>query len=267
MNKRDFMTKDGHNAVNRIANILEFLAVNKEGATFSEICCNFLIPKSSLHSLLYALCKRRFVSYNKNKRKYFLGDQLFTLGKEYGANSNLLGLINEELVKLTDKVKETCLFGVLVGNEVLYLLKQNPESMIYVTARPGFRLKAYGTAIGKALLSQFDKTELETLYPGGLEPLTTNTIKDIDELYAQLCRAKEDGFYYEREESSLHLRCIARAIFFRQKVTAALSVPFPVFEDIQEKRKVHIIKENLVVTQRSIEDIIAAKEQDWIYSN
>jgi DNA-binding IclR family transcriptional regulator len=259
------VANDDHNTVNRVADILEFLPTNKGGSTFSEIAKELSIPKSSLHPVLRTLCKRRLVFFREYEQRYFLGDKIFSLGTEYGTNSNLLNLLDDELAVLAKNVSETCQFGVLAGNEVLYLLKQNPASMIYIASRPGFRLKAYGSAIGKALLSQFDKSELMKLYPDGLEPITENTIKDVHELYAQLCSAKQEEFFYEKEESSPHVQCIAVPIFYQQRVIAAISVAFPVFEAGETPEKIQIIRENLALARQKSEGIISRNRKDWIY--
>ncbi|GHT02043.1 IclR family transcriptional regulator [Synergistales bacterium] len=257
------MAKDNHSAVNRVADILEYVAVHKEGATFSDVTRDLAIPKSSLHPLIHTLCKRQFVHFKENEQRYFLGNRIFYLAIEYGGNASSLNMINDVLLDLAQSVGETCYFGVLSGNEILYLLKQVANS-IQVTARPGYRLKAYASAIGKALLSQFDKDELLLLYPDGLEPITKNTIVDVDKLYQQLSEARDDGFFYEKEESSAHVQCIATPIFYQKKIMAALSIAFPVFNDTQNPQKLQINKENLVLARRRIEEIIARNREDWV---
>ncbi|GHS89479.1 hypothetical protein AGMMS49957_12810 [Synergistales bacterium] len=76
------MAKDNHSAVDRVADILEYLAAHKEGATFSEVTRDLVIPKSSLHPLIHTLCKRQFVHFKENEQRYFLGDKTFSLGNE-----------------------------------------------------------------------------------------------------------------------------------------------------------------------------------------
>ena len=259
------MAKDDHNAVDRVANILEYVAACKGGSTFSEIMRSLSIPKSSLHPLVRTLCKRRFLHYKEKEQRYLLGDRVFSLGTEYGNNAGLLGLINDALAELANNVRETCYFGVLAGNEVLYLLKQVSSNPIQVTARPGYRLKAYASAIGKSLLSQFDKDELLLLYPDGLPAITENTVVDVDKLCSQLAEGKERGFFYEREESSKHIQCVAMPVFFQQKITAALSIAFPVFTDPPDPKQIRRNKEKLAMTCCQVEELIARHKGEWMY--
>jgi DNA-binding IclR family transcriptional regulator len=259
------MPKDDHNAAGRVADILEYVAAQSGGATFSEIMRGLSIPRSSLHPLVHTLNKRRFLHYRENEQRYFLGDRIFSLGTEYGGGTGLLGMINDVLMELSRNVGETCYFGVLSGNEVLYLLKQVTSSPIQVTARPGYRLKAYASSIGKSLISQFDKDALLRLYPDGLEPVTENTITDIDELYSQLSEGKEKGFFYEREESSAHVQCVAMPVFWQGKIMAAMSVAFPVFSDVFDHKKIEFNKEQLFQARQKVEALIARHRAEWIY--
>ena len=259
------MTKDGHNTVNRVADILEYVAAYKEGSAFSEIMRALSIPKSSLHPLVHTLCKRRFLHYREKEQRYFLGDRIFSLGTEYGNNAGLLGLINDALTELANDVRETCYFGVLAGNEVLYLLKQVSASPIQVTARPGYRLKAYASAIGKSLLSQFDRDELLLLFPDGFIPVTENTVTDVDKLCRQLTEGREKGFFYEREESSVHIQCVAMPVLCQQKITAAVSVAFPIFTDPPDQEQIRRNKEKLALARRQVEELIARHRGEWMY--
>ncbi|GHV37527.1 IclR family transcriptional regulator [Synergistales bacterium] len=259
------MAKDDHNAVDRIADILEYVATHKEGATFSEVMRSISIPRSSLHPLIHTLCKRQFLYYKENERRYFLGDKIFSLSIEYRNNIDVLNMIDVMLAELAKNVDATCYFGVLAGNEVLYLLRQIVMSPIQIIVRPGYRLKAYAASIGKALLSQFNKDELTLLYPDGLEPITKNTVADIDKLYLQLSRGKEEGVFYEKEESAIHVQCVAAPVCYQQKVIAALSIAFPVFDDTQNHEKIQFNKENLLLTKQKVEDIIAKNGMSWIY--
>jgi DNA-binding IclR family transcriptional regulator len=261
------MAKGNHNAASRIADILEYVATQSGGATFSEIVRGLSIPKSSLHPLVHTLHKRRFLHYRENEQRYFLGDQIFSLGTAYDGGTGLMRMINDVLAELSRNVGETCYFGVLAGNEVLYLLKQVTSSPIQVTARPGYRLKAYASAIGKSLISQFEKEDLLRLYPDGLESVTQNTVTDMEKLYSQLSEGREKGFFYEREESSAHVQCVAMPVLWQQKMVAAMSVAFPVFTDTLDIGKIDFNKEKLMQARQKVEELIARHRSEWVYGD
>lgn len=261
------MPQNEHRTVDRVVDILEYLAANKEGVSFSEISRALSMPKSSLHPVIHTLCRRRLLHYRDDVQKYVLGDLTFSLGSSYVADSSLLNKMDELLAELTLKTNETCHFGVLAGNEVLYLLKQSPSSPVHVAARSGYRLQAHCSAIGKALLSQFDREELMGLFPGGLKALTENTITDFDALCRQLEEIRATGFGYENEESSRHVQCLSTPLACRGKIVAAVSVAFPVFYSRQNTDKADRIKEHLVEIRKKMESLIAGNIGEWIYGN
>jgi DNA-binding IclR family transcriptional regulator len=261
------MAYDEHRTVDRVVSILELLANNSEGISFSEISRILSMPKSSLHPVLHTLCKRRLVHFKTKEQKYVLGDLMFSLGSNYVADSSLLNKVDGLLSLLTEESGETCHFGVLSGNEVLYLLKQSPASPVHVAARSGYRLGAYCTAIGKALLSQFSKEELFALYPNGLKPITPHTVEDVDSLWLQLEEIRKNGWGYEKEESSIHVQCLSAPVFCQQKIIAATSVAFPIFQFNEETEKMQFIRKCLANTCRKIEDVISQNIADWIYGS
>jgi DNA-binding IclR family transcriptional regulator len=254
-----------HRTVDRVVDILELLAKNSEGISFSEISRSLSMPKSSLHPVLHTLCARRIAHCKVKEQKYVLGDLMFSLGSNYVADSSLLNKVDNLLSRLAEESGETCHFGVLSGNEVLYLLKQSPASPIHVAARSGYRLGAYCTAIGKALLSQFDKEDLLALYPDGLEPVTPHTVEDVEALCRQLEEIRKNGWGYEKEESSIHVQCLSTPVVCQERIVAAVSVAFPIFQIHEETEKMQFIKKCLANTRRKIEDVISQNIADWIY--
>lgn len=261
------MSEGNHRTTERVLEVLEILAKhnNIEGLSFSDISRELGIPKGSLHPLLLTLCKRNYVVLSKYDQKYHIGEALFTLGRSYISGSDLISQIEEVMEQVVRETKETCFVGVLSGKEAFYLLKKNAPGSLQVTAVPGYRLPAYCTGLGKALLSEKGLEELKAMYPDGLTQITSHTVKDVDTLYEQLKRVKETGFSYEREESSSHIQCIARPLRISGRIVAAISVAFPVF--YQEETEHSQIKECLSKKALMIEEIINRNPGKWIYSD
>ncbi len=260
------MNELNHRTTERILEVLELLAQNnKEGLSFSDISRELEIPKGSLHPLLSTLCNRKYIVFNKSNQRYYIGESLFALGRSYINDSNILNQIDEVMESLTQEVHATCFLGVLSGNEVFYLLKKNAPGSLQVTAIPGYRLPSYCTGLGKAIISDKERDDLKAMYPDGLKPITQHTITDFDELYAQLLDIRKTGFSYEREESSVHIQCIARAIRINNKIVAAISVAFPVF--IDNEVEINQIKKGLLKNAILVEEIINKDTSKWIYSD
>ncbi|MCI8659806.1 MAG: IclR family transcriptional regulator [Eubacterium sp.] len=259
------MNEGNHRTTERILDVLEITAQNsREGLSFSDISRKLEIPKGSLSPLLSTLCNRRFLYLNKKNQKYYIGESLFSLGRCYVDNSNILNRIDDVMKQLSMEVQATCFMGVLSDGEVFYLMKKNAPVNLQVTAIPGYRLPAYCTGLGKALIAEKTIEEIKAMYPEGMKKITENTITDFQILDGQLEKVRETGFSYEREESSPYIQCIACPIKLKGKTIAAVSVAFPIM--IDGRREKEKIKESLRNNALIIERIISQDSDKWIYS-
>ena len=148
----------------------------------------------------------------------------------------MLDYVRSQLKELVDIVGETCYCGVLADGLVLYLEKVDSPQPLRMLTNTGKRLPAYASSIGKALLMDKTEQELLEIYPNGLMPLTANTITDISQLSEQLTLARRDGYAWEIEESTEHIRCFAVPIRKHGRIVAAISVAIPLFRYQEEKR-------------------------------
>ena len=100
---------------------------------------------------------------------------------------------------------------------------------LHATANPGSRSMYHCTALGKAMLAQWDESMRRTLYRlSGLPPLTPHTITDIDTLEAHLSQVTALGYAIDLEENAVGVTCIGASILNGfGEVAAAVSVTGP----------------------------------------
>ena len=163
------------------------------------------IPKSTLLPILQTMTQSRYLAKDDSDR-YVLGMALLgaaaAAGKIYAPEKCIKVCLKE----LVEEFDETCYYGVLEGNQVLYVQKVESRQPLRMLTAMGHKLPAYATGIGKALLTDHTKQQLEALYPKGLAPLTEKTVRNIPSLAAQLTQARADGYAWEIEESTEHIR-------------------------------------------------------------
>ena len=118
--------------------------------------------------------------------------------------------------------------GVLVGQDVHYLLKEEGHAIISIISDVGHHLPAHVTGLGKALLSGLTDDEVRQLYAGyRFFPYMPNSIMDLDTLIAALQDIRSAGIAYESEESTAEIG----------QVKAAISVTTPKFRYTDEKKQ------------------------------
>jgi DNA-binding IclR family transcriptional regulator len=229
-----------HNPTLRVTEVLNYLSKSASPMRLSDISRELNMPKSTLVPILQTLVSCQYIGKDGADR-YFPGFALLALGtaarNAYGPSK----FMKEHLKNLVEKFNETCYYGVLEGNDVLYLEKIDSPQPLRILTEIGRRLPAYATGLGKALLMEKTKEELQNLYHENMKPLTANTITDPDILYAQLQKAKTLGYTWEMEESTAHIRCFAVPVRQNGNICGAVSIAIPVFR-YQETEKESIIQ-------------------------
>lgn len=257
------MAKKNHRSTSRILDVLELISENANGYSLTEICEAIDAPKSSMSPILHTLLDREFLSFDKDKKKYYIARMAFQVGNSYLENLDIIDEIEKELQNIVNVCEETAHFGILVDGDVFYLKKIDSPKSIRMISTVGKKIPAYGTAIGKSLLIDYSLSDLKKLYPDGLHALTESTITDLNILEKQLKKARIEGFTYEIEESNQYIRCISMPLRNKEKVIAGLSVAIPVFRYTEEKAT--LIENLLSNAKDKIETIL--KNVDTNFSN
>lgn len=224
-----------HQPTMRVLQILELIAKNGKEKRLSDISRELGIPKSTLLPILQTLCHEHYLSQDDVGR-YQAGTALFSLSAGISDSFPILKYIHAQLESLVRTIGETCYFGIPDGGDVLYLDKVDSPQPLRMLTSIGHKLPAYATGIGKALLTGMSEDDLMAIYPDGLKPLTQKTITDPSILAEQLGQAVIDGFTWEIEESTPHVRCFAVPVRKYGQIIAAISVSIPIFRYQQESK-------------------------------
>lgn len=246
--------KEEHKPTKRVLDILDILATTTKGMTLTEIAKAIDSPKSTLHPIIQTMVQKKYIFFDENTYRYFIGIKTFCIGSAYTNNLNLLDIIKDEMKYVVKKTNEICQLGILNKDKVLYIAKVDSERAIRIISNVGKEFPAYCTALGRALLCNETLEKLKELYPEGLKKYTKNTISDFEELYKELEKVKKDSIAIEYSEIMDDLVCIAIPLVRNKKIIAAMSVSIPSFRVNNEKIKE--IKETLLQSKEKIETIL-----------
>jgi IclR family transcriptional regulator, KDG regulon repressor len=236
-------------AIERANLVLNLIAREPAQLRLIDISKSLEINKSSMYSLLNTLEALGWIVKEKGDT-YSLGPSLGALSAAYFRQFNILQSFYLESAKSVKKVNENIQLGILDGRNVIYLAKEEGNSPVRLVTDPGMNFPAYASAIGKIQLSQHNYDQLEQLYPEKqLERKTSNTVKDIDELWKQLESAKGQGYICEEEEGAVGFFCVAAPVFnYENRIIAGVS--FTMLENSWETKKDIACKEIVDLAQR-----------------
>ena len=142
----------------RVFRIFELLEQSPEGLTNKEVSSLLGFAPSSTLALLQTMEENGYLSADEQKR-YYLGGRLMSLGAVAASRIDLNKIGTPYLKKLMQTVEETCFLGVLSGDEIVYIAKENCERTITTNASIGSRKPVYCTGLGKAFLAFLPEKE------------------------------------------------------------------------------------------------------------
>lgn len=194
----------------------------------TDLCEETGINKSSMFSLLRTMETLGWVVKDAGER-YVLGAGISYYNTVYNdslkQNMNLVERFLAESVQSVGAVGETFQLSVLDRDEIIYLAKQEGQSLVRLESSPGMRFPAHATAMGKMMLALLPEEELERRYPGKMLPaVTSRTLTDWSEFTAALAEIRKTGYALDQEEIIQGISCVAAPVLDASgKAVAAVS--------------------------------------------
>lgn len=209
----------------RVFRIFELLEQSPEGLTNKEVSSLLGFAPSSTLALLQTMEENGYLLVDEQKR-YYLGGRLMSLGALAASRIDLNKIGTPYLLKLMQTVEETCFLGVLSGDEIIYIAKENCERTITTNASIGSRKPVYCTGLGKAFLTFLpEKESTEIIDRIELKPFTEHTITDKAKLKEEIAEYRAQGYAVDDQEIEQGLWCMAVPIYDNTgHMKAAISV-------------------------------------------
>lgn len=190
-------------------------ALAREGAvTLTELALRIGMPPSSAHRLLVTMQKHGIVEFDEAAQTWAIGVEAFRIGSAFVNRTNLVEAGREVLRRLMEETGETANLAIADDGFVVFLSQVESHNPIRAFFLPGERGHLHASGIGKALLAELPRRDVEqTLQKMGLPKFTPKTITSPDPLFADLETTRERGWSFDDEERHSGMRCVAAAIF------------------------------------------------------
>lgn len=143
---------------------------------------------------------------------YRLGIALMEIGQRTWWQRVLRDTALPFLEYLSEATGRTANLGVLDGTDVVYLEKLPGANVDVHIARPGARLPAHSTGLGKTLLAFSPRTAVREAIAGGLTRTGPRTITGSRRLLTELDRVRARQVAFDAEESAPGMFCVAAPI-------------------------------------------------------
>ncbi len=200
-------------ALDRGLTLLRALA--KEGSVIlTDLALRVGMPPSSAHRVLATLQKHGFVEFDESTQKWAIGVEAFRVGSSYLVRSNLVEAARKVMRRLMEETGETANLAITDDGDVVFISQVETHNPIRAFFRPGTRVHMHASGIGKALLANLPRKEIEKiLQKTGLPEFTPKTLTSPDALFADLEDTRNRGWSFDDEERYSGMRCVAAAIY------------------------------------------------------
>lgn len=200
-------------ALDRALDLLKLLAEIDE-ANLTEISLRTGMAPSTAHRLLMTLQHHGIVDFDEPSQCWTVGVEAFRIGSSFMRRSRVTEAGRPVMRELMAASGETANMACLDDGDVVFLSQVETHEPIRAFFRPGTRGPMHASGIGKALLAQMPRAQIEQLLQKkGLQSFTGKTLSSPDALFKDLTLTLERGWSIDDEERTIGMRCIAAPIF------------------------------------------------------
>ncbi len=202
-------------ALEEASRVLITLARNNAGKmTLTQIRREVGIHNSKAFSILNTLQKFGFVQKDPLTKTYSLGMGLIFLSQKVLDTLDLREVASPFLGRLSSGTNSTAFLGLISGNYVYVVAKDEGSQTVAVTFRIGQRFPLFWGTHGKAILAFLPEGERKQILASGrLSFRSQGEPIDSRDLEKELILCRKSGYAVDLDETKIGIRSVAAPVF------------------------------------------------------
>ncbi len=189
--------------------------LSQEGqVSLTNLALTVGMPPSSAHRVLITLQKHRLVEFDASTQEWMIGIEAFRIGSAYLVRTNLVEASRQTIRRLMEATGETANIAIADDSDVVFVSQVETHNPIRAFFRVGTRSHMHTSGIGKALMADMARAEVEKiLQQKGLPQFTPKTLTSPQALFEDLEVIRKRGWSLDDEERHSGMRCVAASIY------------------------------------------------------
>src|SRR5881394_264424 len=176
--------------------------------TLSDLARAAELPRATARRILFTLAHGGFVA--TDGKLFTLTPHVLTLAGAFLRSSQVVTVLQPVLDRIATSAQEISSLAVLDGDDVVFIARGSPARVFSTGLDIGYRLPAFCTSVGRAMLGQFDDAELASRLPKmRREPMTAQTVTDPKLLLAAIVADRGKGYSLVDREAEPGFRSIS----------------------------------------------------------
>lgn len=192
--------------------ILDCFGPSSPELAVTDVARRLGIAKSTVSRVMKTMTGRGMTEQSEESRRYSVGPLPLRLGQLYRARMQTLDLVAAATERLANETGFTGYVGVLDGADVVILRMTQGGYPVRIVLEPGYRVAAFATAMGRALLAQEADTVLRAMLPSVLTYKPTGLRITLPQLLRDLATFRRQGFVQVSETTFPGIRAVGAAV-------------------------------------------------------
>jgi IclR family pca regulon transcriptional regulator len=195
-------------SLDRGLRLLQVFGETSGPMTLSDIARAAALPRATARRILFTLAHGGYVS--TDGKLFSLTPHVLTLAGAYLRSNQVVAVLQPVLDRVAIAAQEISSLAVLDGDDVVFIARGSPARLFSAGLDIGYRLPAFCTSVGRAMLGQFEDAELaKRLKAMRREALTPQTITDPRRVLAAIVADRAQGYSLVDREAEPHFRSIS----------------------------------------------------------
>src|SRR5260370_5985037 len=180
-------------SLDRGLRLLQKFGTTSGPMTLSDLARAAALPRATARRILFTLERAGFVA--TDGKLFTLTPHVLTLAASFLRSSQVVTVLQPVLDRIAASAQEISSLAVLDGDDVVFIARGSPARMFSAGLDIGYRLPAFCTSVGRAMLGQFEDAELAAkLKAMRREALTPHTVTDPQKLLAAISADRKQGY-------------------------------------------------------------------------
>ena len=176
--------------------------------TLSDIARAADLPRATARRILFTLEHGGFVA--SDGKLFMLTPHVLTLAGSFLRSNQVVTVLQPVLDRIATSAQEISSLALLDGDDVVFIARGSPARVFSGGLDIGYRLPAYCTSVGRAMLGRLDDDELaKRLKAMRREALTPQTVTDPKVLQKTIIADRAKGYSLVDREAEQHFRSIS----------------------------------------------------------
>lgn len=195
-------------SLDRGLRVFELFGGQSRPMTLSDVAKAADLPRATARRILFTLEHRGYVV--SDGKLFALTPKVLALAGSYMTSNQIVTILQPVLDQISSDAQEISSLAVLDGHDVIFVARASPARVFSAGIDLGYRLPAYCSSVGRAMLGKYANDELTDILDAmTLTAMTPFTVTDRESLKAAIITDREKCYSLVDREAEPGFRSIS----------------------------------------------------------